>query len=227
MLCVVYCKMYFYVYIITKRIKKGNQQMQEKFDTKYSFVENEKEILEFWEQNDCFKKLTMEDIDNLYEHHILHSLGIAQIINFKPGTRIMDLGTGGGFPGIPLAIMFPEVQFHLVDSIGKKIKVCDEVRNALGLTNVTTEWTRGENLKDKYDFVVSRAVMPLTDLVKLIRKNVSRTSQNAMPNGLICLKGGELQHEVMPMKSQTIITDLSDYFEEEFFETKKVVYVAL
>ncbi len=177
--------------------------------------------------NSKINVISRKDIDNLYEHHILHSLGIAQIINFKPGTRIMDLGTGGGFPGIPLAIMFPEVQFHLVDSIGKKIKVCDEVRNALGLTNVTTEWTRGENLKDKYDFVVSRAVMPLTDLVKLIRKNVSRTSQNAMPNGLICLKGGELQHEVMPMKSQTIITDLSDYFEEEFFETKKVVYVAL
>ena len=177
--------------------------------------------------NSKINVISRKDIDNLYEHHILQSLGIAQIINFKPGTRIMDLGTGGGFPGIPLAIMFPEVQFHLVDSIGKKIKVCDEVRNALGLTNVTTEWTRGENLKDKYDFVVSRAVMPLTDLVKLIRKNVSRTSQNAMPNGLICLKGGELQHEVMPMKSQTIITDLSDYFEEEFFETKKVVYVAL
>ena len=139
----------------------------------------------------------------------------------------MDLGTGGGFPGIPLAIMFPEVHFHLVDSIGKKIRVCDEVRTALGLTNVTTEWTRAENVKDKYDFVVSRAVMPLTDLVKLIRKNISKDSHNAMPNGLICLKGGELQHEVMPMKSHTLITDLSDYFEEEFFETKKVVYVSL
>jgi 16S rRNA (guanine527-N7)-methyltransferase len=139
----------------------------------------------------------------------------------------MDLGTGGGFPGIPLAIMFPDVQFHLVDSIGKKIKVCDEVRNALQLTNVTTEWTRGENLKEKYDFVVSRAVMPLVDLVKLIHKNVAKDSHNAMPNGLICLKGGELAHEVMPMKANTIITDLSDYFKEEFFETKKVVYVAL
>lgn len=177
--------------------------------------------------NSKINVISRKDIDNLYEHHILHSLGIAEIINFKPGTRIMDLGTGGGFPGIPLAIMFPEVQFHLVDSIGKKIRVCDEVRNALGLTNVTTEWTRGENIKEKYDFVVSRAVMPLIDLVKLIRKNVSRTSNNAMPNGLICLKGGELEHEVMPMKSQTLITDLSDYFEEEFFQTKKVVYVAL
>lgn len=177
--------------------------------------------------NSKINVISRKDIDNLYEHHILHSLGIAQLINFKPGTKVMDLGTGGGFPGIPLAIMFPEVHFHLVDSIGKKIRVCDEVRTALGLKNVTTEWTRGENLKEKYDFVVSRAVMPLTDLVKLISKNVAKESHNAMPNGLICLKGGELEHEVLPMKSHTLITDLSDYFEEEFFETKKVVYVSL
>lgn len=177
--------------------------------------------------NSKINVISRKDIDNLYEHHILHSLGIAQLIKFKPGTKVMDLGTGGGFPGIPLAIMFPEVQFHLVDSIGKKIRVCDEVRTALGLKNVTTEWTRGENLKEKYDFVVSRAVMPLADLVKLIKKNVAKQSQNAMPNGLICLKGGELEHEVLPMKSHTQITDLSDYFEEEFFKTKKVVYVSL
>ena len=177
--------------------------------------------------NSKINVISRKDIDNLYEHHILHSLGIAQVIKFKPGTRVMDLGTGGGFPGIPLAIMFPDVHFHLVDSIGKKIRVCDEVRTALGLTNVTTEWTRGENLKDKYDFVVSRAVMPLTDLVKLVRKNISPKAQNAMPNGLICLKGGELEHEVLPMKAHTLITSLSDYFEEEFFETKKVVYVSL
>lgn len=177
--------------------------------------------------NSKINVISRKDIDNLYEHHILHSLGIAQIINFKPGTRVMDLGTGGGFPGIPLAIMFPEVHFHLVDSIGKKIRVCDEVRTALGLTNVTTEWTRAENLKDKYDFVVSRAVMPLSDLVKLVRKNIATKTQNAMPNGLICLKGGELANEVLPMKAHTLITSLSDYFEEEFFETKKVVYVSL
>ena len=177
--------------------------------------------------NSKINVISRKDIDNLYEHHILHSLGIAKLIAFKPGSRIMDLGTGGGFPGIPLAIMFPDVQFHLVDSIGKKIRVCAEVRTALGLTNVTTEWSRAENVKDKFDFVVSRAVMPLADLVKLIRKNIAKDSHNAMPNGLICLKGGELANEVMPMKSHTLITDLSDYFEEEFFETKKVVYVSL
>ena len=177
--------------------------------------------------NSKINVISRKDIDNLYEHHILHSLGIAKLIAFKPGSRIMDLGTGGGFPGIPLAIMFPDVQFHLVDSIGKKIRVCDEVRTALGLTNVTTEWSRAENVKDKFDFVVSRAVMPFADLVKLIRKNIAKESHNAMPNGLICLKGGELANEVMPMKSHTLITDLSDYFEEEFFETKKVVYVSL
>ena len=177
--------------------------------------------------NSMINVISRKDIDNLYEHHILHSLGIAELISFKPGTRIMDLGTGGGFPGIPLAIMFPDVNFHLVDSIGKKIKVCNEVSSALGLTNVTTEWNRAENVKDKFDFVVSRAVMPLTDLVKLIRKNIAKESHNALPNGLICLKGGELEHEVMPMKSHTLVTDLSNYFEEEFFETKKVVYVSL
>lgn len=179
------------------------------------------------EWNGKINVISRKDIDNLYEHHILHSLGIAQLISFKPGSRVMDLGTGGGFPGIPLAIMFPEVKFHLVDSIGKKIRVCNEVIAALGLTNVTTEWARAENVKEKYDFVVSRAVMPLADLVKLVRKNIDKDSKNAMPNGLICLKGGELAHEVMPMKSHTLITDLSDYFDEEFFETKKVVYVSL
>lgn len=171
--------------------------------------------------------ISRKDIDNLYEHHVLHSLGIAQVINFKPGTKIMDLGTGGGFPGIPLAIMFPQCQFHLVDSIGKKIKVCTEVAQALNLTNVTTEWTRAENIGEKYHFVVSRAVMPLADLVKIIRKNIAKEQINALPNGLICLKGGELAQETLPMKNHTLITPLSDYFEEEFFETKSVVYTSL
>jgi 16S rRNA (guanine527-N7)-methyltransferase len=203
---------------ILKHFPNLTERQQEQFAALYDL---------YTDWNSKINVISRKDIENLYEHHVLHSLGIAKVIRFTPGSRVLDIGTGGGFPGIPLAIMFPEVQFHLVDSISKKIRVCDEVRNALGLTNVTTDWTRGENIKEKYDFVVSRAVMPLTDLVKLIRKNVSRTSNNAMPNGLICLKGGELEHEVMPMKSQTLITDLSDYFEEEFFQTKKVVYVAL
>ena len=171
--------------------------------------------------------ISRKDIDNLYEHHVLHSLGIAEIIRFKPGTKIMDLGTGGGFPGIPLAIMFPETSFHLVDSIGKKIKVCQEVANALSLQNVTTQWCRAEEIKDKYHYVVSRAVMPLADLVKIIRKNISKEQINALPNGIICLKGGELANETLPLKNQTEIYSLSDYFEEPYFETKKVVYTQL
>ena len=177
--------------------------------------------------NSKINVISRKDIDNLYEHHVLHSLGVAEVINFKPGTAVMDLGTGGGFPGIPLAIMFPEVKFHLVDSIGKKVRVCQEVATALQLENVTTEWARGEMVKEKFDFVISRAVMPLADLVKLVRKNIAREQHNALPNGLICLKGGELDSEVMPMRHKAIITDLSDYFHEEFFQTKKVVYVQL
>lgn len=175
--------------------------------------------------NSKINVISRKDIGNLYEHHILHSLGIAQIIRFTPGSRIMDLGTGGGFPGIPLAILFPEVQFHLVDSIGKKIRVATEVAQSIGLTNTTFSHTRAEEVKDSYDFVVSRAVMPLADLMKIIRKNIAAHQQNALPNGLICLKGGELENETMPFRHKTTIWNLSDYFEEEFFQTKKVVYV--
>ena len=171
--------------------------------------------------------ISRKDIDNLYEHHVLHSLGIAEVIRFKVGTQIMDLGTGGGFPGIPLAIMFPEVQFHLVDSTKKKILVCTEVVKALGLTNITTRWCRAEEEKGKFDFVVSRAVMPLADLVKICRKNIAKEGRNALPNGLICLKGGELENETYPMKNSVDITPLSDYFSEEYFKTKKVVYLPL
>lgn len=171
--------------------------------------------------------ISRKDIDNLYEHHVLHSLGIAQYINFRAGTTVMDLGTGGGFPGIPLAIMFPEVKFHLVDSTKKKILVCDEVIKGLGLQNVTTRWCRAEEEKGKFDFVVSRAVMPLADLVKICRKNVAKECHNALPNGLICLKGGELESETYPMKNSVEIVPLSDYFSEPFFETKKVVYLPL
>lgn len=171
--------------------------------------------------------ISRKDIDNLYEHHVLHSLGIAEVIRFKPGTEVMDLGCGGGFPGIPLAILFPEIHFHLVDSIGKKIRVCQEVATSLGLENVTTQWGRAEEVKEKFHFVVSRAVMPLQDLVKIVRGKIAKEQFNGLPNGLICLKGGELEHETLPLKAQTDITSLSDFFEEEFFETKKVVYTAL
>lgn len=171
--------------------------------------------------------ISRKDIDNLYEHHVLHSLAIAQIIDFKEGSKIMDLGTGGGFPGIPLAIMFPDCHFHLVDSIGKKIKVCMEVAKALDLDNVTFRHCRAEEEKGKFDFVVSRAVMPLVDLIKIIRKNIDTQQKNALPNGLICLKGGELERETLPVKNTTVLTSISDFFTEEFFETKKVVYVQL
>lgn len=184
-----------------------------------------KELYEDW--NSKINVISRKDIGNLYVHHILHSLGIVKVANFTPGTNIMDLGCGGGFPGIPLAIMFPEVRFHLVDSIGKKIKVCNEVASAIQLQNVTTRHCRAEEEKGKFDFVVSRAVMPLMDLVKIVRKNIAKEQRNALPNGLICLKGGELENETMPIKNRVVITDLKDFFREEFFETKKVVYTSL
>lgn len=176
--------------------------------------------------NSKINVISRKDIENLYEHHVLHSLGIAKVIRFKPGTKVMDLGTGGGFPGIPLAILFPEVQFHLVDSIGKKVRVATEIAGSIGLKNVTTRHARAEEEKQLFDFVVSRAVMPLTDLLKIIRKNISPKQQNALPNGLICLKGGELERETMPVKNKTTMCNLKEFFGEEFFETKKVVYVA-
>lgn len=171
--------------------------------------------------------ISRKDIENLYPHHVLHSLGIAKMLRFKEGSTVMDLGTGGGFPGVPLAILFPEVQFHLVDSIGKKVKVAQAVSEALELKNITFRHCRGEEEKQLFDFVVSRAVMPLADLVKIVRKNVKKQQQNALPNGLICLKGGELQHEILPFRNQAVSIDLKDYFTEEYFETKKVVYVPL
>ena len=177
--------------------------------------------------NSKINVISRKDITNLYEHHVLHSLGIAKVINFTPDTQIMDLGTGGGFPGIPLAILFPEVQFHLVDSIGKKVKVATEVANAIGLKNVTFRHCRAEEEKRKFDFVVSRAVMPLGDLIKIIRKNIRQEQHNVLPNGLICLKGGELEQETMPVKHKTMLYDLKDEFTEDFFKTKKVVYVTI
>ena len=171
--------------------------------------------------------ISRKDIDNLYLHHVLHSLGITEMLHFKEGSEVMDFGTGGGFPGIPLAIFFPEVHFHLIDSIGKKIKVGQAVAEAIGLKNVTFSHCRGEEEKGRFDFVVSRAVMPLADLVKIVRKNIRREQRNALPNGVICLKGGELEHEIQPFHKQAITLNLSDSFKETYFETKKVVYVPL
>jgi 16S rRNA (guanine527-N7)-methyltransferase len=181
----------------------------------------------YFEWNSKINVISRKDIENLYEHHVLHSLAIAEIIRFQPGSAVLDVGTGGGFPGIPLAILFPECNFVLIDSIGKKIKVGTEVSNAIGLKNITLKHLRVQDEKGKYDFVVSRAVMPLGDLVKLVQKNVSKKHINALPNGLICLKGGELQHEIQPYKNIAELYDVSNFFKEEFFKTKKAVYVPL
>ena len=171
--------------------------------------------------------ISRKDIQNLYEHHVLHSLGIAKVVNFRDGTTVMDLGTGGGFPGIPLAILFPHVQFHLVDSVGKKVKVANEVATAIGLKNVKFSHARAEEIKEQYDFVVTRAVMPMVDLVKVARKNIKKEQHNAVPNGIIALKGGELNGEIASMKNIATVWELSDFFDEEYFKTKKVVHVTI
>lgn len=177
------------------------------------------------EWNEKINVISRKDIGSLYEKHVLHSLAIAKVIRFSGGTRILDVGTGGGFPGIPLAILFPEASFHLVDSVGKKIKVVQAVAGALGLTNVVAEQVRAEQLTGKYDFVVSRAVTSLPEFVKWIRKNVSADHHNAMPNGILYLKGGDLTEELKPFGKRSVVYNLSDFFTEEFYETKKLVYL--
>lgn len=204
--------------LILKYFPKLSEKQQEQFAALYDL---------YIDWNSKINVISRKDIENLYEHHVLHSLGIAKVINFTPATQIMDLGTGGGFPGIPLAILFPEDRFHLVDSIGKKIKVATEVANAIALKNISFRHCRAEEEKGKFDFVVSRAVMPLGDLIKIVRKNISQEQHNALPNGLICLKGGELEQETLPVKHKTVIYDLKDEFTEAYFETKKVVYVTI
>ena len=171
--------------------------------------------------------ISRKDIDNLYEHHVLHSISIAKMINFRPGTKILDFGTGGGFPGIPLAILFPECQFKLIDGTGKKIRVAQEVAQAIGLKNCEPQHLRGEDEKGRYDFVVSRAVMPLPDLAKIVRKNVAREQRNALPNGIVCLKGGDLQSELQPFRHIIDTAELSQWFSEEWFKQKYVIYLPL
>lgn len=179
------------------------------------------------EWNAKINVISRKDIDNLYPHHILHSLAIAKVLHFQSGTTLLDVGTGGGFPGIPLAILFPECQFTLIDSIGKKIKVASEIAKSIGLSNVTCIQERAEMERGKFDFIISRAVMPLGDLVKLIRKNVSNNHQNAMPNGLMVLKGGDLQGETHAYRKYVEITDISTLFTGDWYKGKSVVYLPL
>ena len=175
--------------------------------------------------NSKINVISRKDIDALYTHHVLHSLAIARVLGFKPGTTIMDVGTGGGFPGIPLAILFPECQFLLVDSVQKKVRVASEVAQAIGLENVECIWERVEQEKRTFDFVVSRGVMPLPDLVKLTRKNIDRHQRNALPNGWLILKGGDLRDELRPFRSLAELTPISELFDDEWFREKYVIYL--
>lgn len=175
--------------------------------------------------NEKINVISRKDIDNLYLHHVLHSLAIAKAVSFRPGTRILDFGTGGGFPGIPLAILFPETQFKMIDGTGKKIRVVNEVATAIGLENVEAVHLRGEEEKGKYDFVVSRAVMLLPDLMKIVKKNVGKEQRNSLPNGVICLKGGNVEGEMRPFKKIAEATEITNWFDEDWFKEKFVIYL--
>ena len=176
--------------------------------------------------NQKINVISRKDIENLYEHHVLHSLSIAKAIHFRPGSKILDFGTGGGFPGIPLAILFPECEFKLIDGTGKKIRVATEVAQAIGLKNCHPAHLRGEEEKGMYDFVVSRAVMPLPDLMKIVKKNIARKDQiNSLPNGVIVLKGGDVQAEIQPFKRICEVIDIDIWFNEDWFKGKHIIYV--
>jgi len=184
-----------------------------------------KELYESW--NEKINVISRNDISHLYERHVLFSLSLAKIIQFRPGTQVLDIGTGGGFPGIPLAILFPDVHFHLVDSIGKKIMVVNEVASALQVKNVTAEKIRGEELRQQFDFIVSRAVTTLTEIYSWTKGKIKAENRNDLANGILYLKGGDLAEEVAQLKKKTVIYELKDFFEEPFFETKKIVYLPL
>ena len=179
------------------------------------------------EWNEKINVISRKDIQNLEVNHILHSLALVKFVKFTTGTTVMDLGTGGGFPGLPLAVYFPNVKFHLVDRIGKKLKVAQDIAQQAGLSNVTFQHGDVLEVKDKFHFVVSRAVMPLPDMVKLVRRFISADNHNAIPNGLLCLKGGELEQEVARYHNQVLVDDISSYFKEDFFKTKKIVYLPI
>ncbi|MGN0282298.1 MAG: 16S rRNA (guanine(527)-N(7))-methyltransferase RsmG [Prevotella sp.] len=201
---------------ILKYFKDLSDKQRQQFEMLYDLYHD-------W--NSKINVISRKDIDELYEHHVLHSLAIAKTIRFKPQTRILDFGTGGGFPGIPLAIMFPECSFKLIDGTGKKIRVAREVADAIGLTNCNPVQLRGEDERGKYDFVVSRAVMRLPDLMKVVSKNIVKGGFNVLPNGVICLKGGDLQAEIQPFRKIVETTELTNWFTEEWFNNKYVIYL--
>jgi 16S rRNA (guanine527-N7)-methyltransferase len=202
--------------IILKYYPNITQKQREQF-------EQLPQLFNYW--NSQINVISRKDIDQLYERHVLHSLGIAKVISFLPGEKVLDVGTGGGFPGIPLAILFPETQFFLVDSIGKKIKVVQEVASALGLQNLKAAHLRAEQVDEKFDFVVSRAVTRLKEFYPWVKGKFSKQSNNKLPNGILYLKGGDLEQEIAESGLAVQQYHLKDYFEEEFFETKQVVYI--
>ena len=202
--------------VITKYFPEITERQREQFAALYDL---------YVDWNAKINVISRKDITNLYEHHVLHSLVIAKFIRFKDGTNVLDFGTGGGFPGIPLAIMFPNANFKMIDGTGKKIKVATEVANAIGLENVLLQHKRGEEEKGKFDFIVSRAVMPLPDLMKIVRKNIAKDNHNALENGVIVLKGGNLNEELQPFSKVAIVENLSQWFTEAWFEEKNLIYV--
>ena len=224
--------------IIKKYFPELTERQQEQFEALDALYHD-------W--NAKINVISRKDIDQLYEHHVLHSLAIAKTIRFRPGTRILDFGTGGGFPtirfrpgtrildfgtgggfpGVPLAILFPDCEFKLIDGTGKKIRVAQEVSQAIGLTNCHPEHLRGEDERGQYHFVVSRAVMPLPDLVKIVRKNIAKPQLNALPNGILCLKGGDLQAETQPFRNIVETTDISTFFTEDWYKGKYVIYLPI